>query len=216
MTIIWEDVQRLGLDQDTDAVIASTMATLTARELNSTDAARYLREQSLWYQSGPSTMAGAIQTAMPSLPASLQDLLGQLYAAIWGESATALRTDDPVWGPIFQQGVDGLIAASVMTQAQADEFAALAGGKPWAGAVEADAAAARATYEAEEAARQAQEAAEEAARQQEEANRQIKDATTATWISAYNAHIAPVLDSEAPTEADLIAGVQAALAQLEA
>ena len=203
--INWDDVERLGLDQDTDAVIASTMATLTAHSLNNADAARYLREQSLWYQSGPTTMAGAIQTALPSLPASLQDLLGQLYAAIWGESATALRTDDPVWGPIFQQGVDGLIAASVMTQAQADEFAALAGGKPWAGATEADAAAARATYEAEEA-----------ARQQEEANRQIRDATTATWNSAYNAHIAPVLDSEAPTEADLIAGVQAALAQLEA
>ena len=205
MTIIWEDVQRLGLDQDTDAVIASTMATLTARELRHADAARYLREQSLWYQSGPTTMAGAIQTAMPTLPASLQDLLGQLYAAIWGESATALRTDDPAWGPTFQEGVDGLIAANVMTQAQADEFAAMAGGKPWADATEADAAAARATYEAEEA-----------ARQQEEANRQIREATEAAWNSAYNAHIAPVLDSEAPTEADLIAGVQAALAQLEA
>ena len=205
MTIIWEDVQRLGLDQETDAVIASTMATLTARELNSTDAARYLREQLLWYQSGPTTMAGAIEAAMPSLPASLQDLLGQLYAAIWGESATALRTDDPVWGPIFQEGVDGLIAASVMTQAQADEFAALAGGKPWAGAVEADAAAARAAREAEEA-----------ARQQEKANRQIRDATMAVWASAYNTHISPVLDAEAPTEADLIAGVQAALSQLEA
>ena len=216
MAIIWEDVQRLGLDSETDAVIASTMSTLTDRELNSTDAARYLREQSLWYQSGPTTMAGDIQTALPTLPASLQDLLGQLYAAIWGESATALRTDDPAWGPTFQEGVDGLISANVMTQAQADEFANLAGGKPWAGATEADAAAARATYEAEEAARQEQEAADEAARQQEEANRQIKDATTAAWNSAYNSHIAPVLDSEAPTEADLIAGVQAALAQLEA
>ena len=156
MPISWEDVQRLGLDQDTDAVIASTMATLTARSLNNADAARYLREQSLWYQSGPTTMAGAIQTALPSLPASLQDLLGQLYAAIWGESATALRTDDPVWGPTFQEGVDGLIAASVMTQAQADEFANLAGGKPWAGATEADAAAARAAHEAEVAVEQVQ------------------------------------------------------------
>jgi hypothetical protein len=156
MPISWDDVQRLGLDQDTDAVIASTMATLTARELNSTDAARYLREQSLWYQSGPSTMAGAIQTAMPSLPASLQDLLGQLYAAIWGESATALRTDDPVWGPIFQEGVDGLIAAGVMSQTQADELANLAGGKPWAGATEADAAAARAAHDAEIAVEQVQ------------------------------------------------------------
>ena len=156
MPISWDDVQRLGLDQDTDAVIASTMATLTARELNSTDAARYLREQSLWYQSGPSTMAGAIQTAMPSLPASLQDLLGQLYAAIWGESATALRTDDPVWGPIFQEGVDGLIAAGVMSQTQADELANLAGGKPWAGATEADAAAARAAHAAEVAVEQVQ------------------------------------------------------------
>lgn len=156
MPISWDDVQRLGLDQDTDAVIASTMATLTARELNSTDAARYLREQSLWYQSGPIAMSGDIETAMPGLPASLQDLLGQLYAAIWGESATALRTDDPVWGPIFQEGVDGLIAAGVMTQAQADEFANLAGGKPWAGAVEADAAAARAAHDAEVAVEQVQ------------------------------------------------------------
>jgi hypothetical protein len=156
MPISWDDVQRLGLDQDTDAVIASTMATLTARELNSTDAARYLREQSLWYQSGPIAMSGDIETAMPSLPASLQDLLGQLYAAIWGESATALRTDDPVWGPTFQEGVDGLIAAGVMSQAQADEFANLAGGKPWAGATEADAAAARAAHDAEVAVEQVQ------------------------------------------------------------
>lgn len=57
--INWDDVERLGLDSDTDAVIASTMATLTLDYLDSTDAARYLREQSLWYQSGPSTMAGA-------------------------------------------------------------------------------------------------------------------------------------------------------------
>lgn len=156
MPISWEDVQRLGLDSETDTVIASTMATLTARELNSTDAARYLREQSLWYQSGPTTMAGAIQTALPTLPASLQDLLGQLYAAIWGESATALRTDDPVWGPIFAEGVDGLIAAGVMSQTQADELADLAGGKPWTGATEADAAAARAAHEAEVAVQQVQ------------------------------------------------------------
>ena len=156
MPISWDDVQRLGLDQDTDAVIASTMATLTAHSLNSIDAARYLREQSLWYQSDPSAMAGAIEAAMPSLPASLQDLLGQLYAAIWGESATALRTDDPAWGPTFQEGVDGLIAASVMTQAQSDEFANLAGGKPWAGATEADAAAARAAHDAEVAVEQVQ------------------------------------------------------------
>lgn len=154
--INWDDVERLGLDSETDAVIASTMATLTAHSLNSTDAARYLREQSLWYQSGPIAMSGDIETAMPSLPASLQDLLGQLYAAIWGESATALRTDDPVWGPIFAEGVDGLIAAGVMSQAQADELADLAGGKPWAGATEADAAAARAAHEAEVAVEQVQ------------------------------------------------------------
>lgn len=156
MPISWDDVERLGLDQDTDAVIASTMATLTAHSLNSTDAARYLREQSLWYQSGPIAMSGDIETAMPSLPASLQDLLGQLYAAIWGESATALRTDDPVWGPTFQEGVDGLIAAGVMSQAQADELADLAGGKPWAGATEADAAAARAAHETEVSVEQVQ------------------------------------------------------------
>ena len=156
MPISWDDVQRLGLDQDTDAVIASTMATLTVHSLNSTDAARYLREKSLWYQSGPIAMSGDIETAMPSLPASLQDLLGQLYAAIWGESATALRTDDPVWGPIFAEGVDGLIAAGVMSQTQADELADLAGGKPWAGATEADAAAARAAHDAEVAVEQVQ------------------------------------------------------------
>lgn len=154
--INWDDVERLGLDSETDAVIASTMATLTAHSLNSTDAARYLREQSLWYQSGPIAMSGDIETAMPGLPASLQDLLGQLYAAIWGESATALRTDDPVWGPIFAEGVDGLIAAGVMSQTQADELADLAGGKPWAGATEADAAAARAAHEAEVAVEQVQ------------------------------------------------------------
>ena len=154
--INWDDVERLGLDQDTDAVIASTMATLTLDYLDSTDAARYLREQSLWYQSGPIAMSSDIETAMPGLPASLQDLLGQLYAAIWGESATALRTDDPVWGPTFQEGVDGLISAGVMTQAQADAFADLAGGKPWAGAVEADAAAARAAHDAEVAVEQVQ------------------------------------------------------------
>lgn len=154
--INWDDVERLGLDQDTDAVIASTMATLTLDYLDSTDAARYLREQSLWYQSGPIAMSGDIETAMPSLPASLQDLLGQLYAAIWGESATALRTDDPVWGPIFAEGVDGLIAAGVMSQTQADELADLAGGKPWTGATEADAAAARAAHEAEVAVQQVQ------------------------------------------------------------
>ena len=94
MPISWDDVQRLGLDQDTDAVIASTMATLTAHSLNSTDAARYLREQSLWYQSGPSTMAGAIQTALPTLPASLQDLSIDLNGPL-GDSFLAVERPYP-------------------------------------------------------------------------------------------------------------------------
>lgn len=190
--INWYDVERLGLDSETDAVIASTMATLTAHSLNSTDAARYLREQSLWYQSGPIAMSGNIETAMPGLPASLQDLLGQLYAAIWGESATALRTDDAVWGPIFAEGVDGLIAAGVMTQEQADGFADLAGGKPWANATEADAQAARAVREVEVAVQQVQ--------------------------SDYNSALNTAGVNEAYADGDragLIAGLRAAADQLE-
>ena len=43
-----------------------------------------------------------------------------------------------------------------MSQAQADELADLAGGKPWADATEADAAAARAAHDAEVAVEQVQ------------------------------------------------------------
>jgi len=41
-------------------------------------------------------------------------------------------------------------------------------------------------------------------------------ATWETWNTAYNSHVSPVLDGAEPTVANLIAGLQAAIAELEA
>jgi hypothetical protein len=51
---------------------------------------------------------------------------------------------------------------------------------------------------------------------EQQALEQLRMATWETWNSAYNANVSTVLDGEAPTVANLIAGLQAAIAELEA
>jgi uncharacterized protein (DUF433 family) len=51
---------------------------------------------------------------------------------------------------------------------------------------------------------------------EQQALEQLRMATWEAWNSAYNANVSTVLDGEAPTVANLIAGLQAAIAELEA
>jgi len=51
---------------------------------------------------------------------------------------------------------------------------------------------------------------------EQQALEQLRMATWETWNTAYNSHVSPVLDGAEPTVANLIAGLQAAIAELEA
>jgi hypothetical protein len=51
---------------------------------------------------------------------------------------------------------------------------------------------------------------------EQQALEQLRMATWEAWNSAYNANVSTVLDGEAPTVSNLIAGLQAAIAELEA
>ena len=50
---------------------------------------------------------------------------------------------------------------------------------------------------------------------EQQALEQLRMATWETWNTAYNSHVSPVLDGTEPTVANLIAGLQAAIAELE-
>jgi hypothetical protein len=50
---------------------------------------------------------------------------------------------------------------------------------------------------------------------EQQALEQLRMATWETWNTAYNSHVSPVLDGAEPTFANLIAGLQAAIAELE-
>ena len=50
---------------------------------------------------------------------------------------------------------------------------------------------------------------------EQQALEQLRMATWETWNTAYNSHVSPVLDGAEPTVANLIAGLQAAIAELE-
>ena len=204
----WQEIVDQGLDGMSDVELVGLLSVRTVLPMDNAAAREFLREQGLWFQAGPAAMAGAIAELESSLSANAQAVKGQMYSALWAEG-TRVRCDLAEFAPAVALLVGELQALGAVSAEQVEAWYALGGGRPHADLVEADVAQARQDHA--DAVAQAEEAAAEAA-----ANAELQRVVRDAWYSAYNAHISPVLDSAAPTEADLIAGVQAALSQLEA
>jgi len=200
----WQEIVDQGLDGMSDVELVGLLSVRTARPLDNAAAREFLREQGLWFQVGPSAMAGVIDEVEPSLSASAQVVKGQMYSSLWAEG-TRIRSDLDEFAPAVALLVGELQALGAVSTEQVEAWYALGGGRPYADLVEADVVQAR--QEHADAVAEAEEAA---------ANAGLQMAVMGVWHAAYNEHISPVLDAEAPTEADLVAGVQAALASLEA
>lgn len=189
----WQEIVDQGLDGMSDVELVGLLSVQTARPMDNAAAREFLREQGLWFQAGPSAMAGVIAEVEDSLSANAQAVKGQMYSALWAEG-TRIRCDLAEFAPAVNLLVSELQALGAVSAEQVEAWYALGGGRPHADLVEADVVQAR----------------------QGHADALARGEVHQAWFAAYNAHISPVLDSAALSQADLIAGVQAALSQLEA
>lgn len=189
----WQEIVDQGLDGMSDVELVGLLSVQTARPMDNAAAREFLREQGLWFQAGPAAMAGVISEVEDSLSANAQAVKGQMYSALWAEG-TRIRCDLAEFAPAVNLLVSELQALGAVSAEQVEAWYALGGGRPHADLVEADVVQAR----------------------QEHADALARGEVHQAWFAAYNAHISPVLDSAALSQADLIAGVQAALSQLEA
>jgi hypothetical protein len=153
---MWDKVLEMGIEDNSDASIASDLSTVTAGHIPNAVAKEFLRDSGLWYQSSPGTMGGAIQDAIDGnqISDSAKGSLGVLFSALWGEGAS-IRMDLPQYAGMVDAAFNEMVGACV-TQGQADAWYSLAGGRPYAGVVGADVAAARAAATAELAVQQVQ------------------------------------------------------------
>lgn len=158
MMINFADVVALGLDSKTDTELATILPTLTSGTLKNSAVRAWLRTEKLWYRTGPQAMGGEFQSVYASLPAALQGLLDEFYAAVFGGAAEELHTNEVTTAGEFATGLAGLKTASLLTDAQIDAFYNLDGGRPWKDVAEADITAARATHASQLAAQAAYDA----------------------------------------------------------
>ena len=152
-------------------VAAKYASSVTSVNMESADVRTYFREQLLWYWKDPTTMDGAIQVAIDggTLPADLVTALGEMWSSLFGQSATVLRTgtDNEIAVRICE-GLDALVAFSVVTPDQKDGFYSFGGGLMFPGTTAADVQQAKdekAAQDAADAAEQARIEAEVALRQ---------------------------------------------------
>jgi hypothetical protein len=128
----YEKAQSLGLT-GTDAEQVAVLRTLTVSNIR-VDAVRiWLRENLLWFRTGPTTMGGAIQVVLesPQTPAETKQQLGLFWSAVFGDGAQNLLTTVPTWAGLVWQIIQGLTQAAPDAAALVDSFYALDGGRPY-------------------------------------------------------------------------------------
>ncbi len=124
-------LEKYNLEGVSSAEAAQVLNSLSARDLDSADVRTFFREQLLWYRDSPITMTGAIQVALDSLalPAELNVAMGELFASLYGDSATRLLTATrPEIAVRIKSGIDALLVAGIFTAEQHEGFYALGGG----------------------------------------------------------------------------------------
>ena len=128
----YEKAQQLGLT-GTDAEIVAVLQTLTVSNIRVDFVRIWLRENLLWFRTGPTTMGGAIQVVLesPQTPAETKQQLGLFWSAVFGDGAQNLLTTVPTWAGLVSQIIQGLTQAAPDAAALVDSFYALDGGRPW-------------------------------------------------------------------------------------
>lgn len=117
----------------TDAEKVAILKTLTVSNI-AVDAVRvWLRENLLWFRTGPTTMGGSIQVVLEAAetPTETKQQLGLFWSAVFGDGAQNLLTTVPTWAGLVWQIIQGLTQAAPDAAALVDSFYALDGGRPY-------------------------------------------------------------------------------------
>jgi hypothetical protein len=128
----YEKAQSLGLT-GTDAEQVAVLQTLTVSNIRVDFVRIWLRENLLWFRTGPTTMGGSIQAILESnqTPAETKQQLGLFWSAVFGDGAQNLLTTVPTWAGLVWQIIQGLTQAAPDAAAMVDSFYALDGGRPY-------------------------------------------------------------------------------------
>ena len=128
----YEMAQQLGL-QGSDEQQVAILQTLTYGPIQTSEVRRWAREQGLWYRQADGQMGGSLQAAYSAATAAQKNALDLFYAAVWGDSALALRTTEPQYAGQVWSIVETISGLSGDAAALVDSFYRLDGGRPYKG-----------------------------------------------------------------------------------
>lgn len=126
----FEKAQALGLT-GTDVEIVARLKMLTVSDIAVAAVRTWFREQELWMQRSNGQMYGPLQTAYDSAQQAQKDALDYLYDAVFGGSATSLRTTEKDWSKKTWDIVQLIVALLPDKAGLVDSFYALDGGRPY-------------------------------------------------------------------------------------
>lgn len=146
MTAAYEHALNLGLT-GTDEQQVAVLKTLTQGPIQTAEVRRWAREQGLWYRQADGQMGGTLQAAYAAATAGQKAALDLFYAAVWGDSALALRTTEPQYAGQVWAIVETISGLSADAAALVESFYRLDGGRPFKDITVAEFATQRATAE---------------------------------------------------------------------
>jgi hypothetical protein len=109
------------------------LRTLTVHDIAVTLVRTWLRERNLWMRISPTVMGGTIEQIAQSAetPEATKEKIRIFYAAVFGDSASWLRTTDPQYAGLASQIITELSAVIPVESDLIDSFYALDGGRPY-------------------------------------------------------------------------------------
>ena len=140
----YEMAQQLGL-QGSDEQQVAILQTLTYGPIQTSEVRRWAREQGLWYRQADGQMGGILQAAYSAATAAQKNALDLFYAAVWGDSATLLRTTEPQYAGQVWQIVQVISGLSADAAGLVNSFYSLDGGRPYKNTTVSDFAEQRST-----------------------------------------------------------------------
>lgn len=176
----------LGLT-GTDQQIVDRLKMLTVANIAVPAVRTWFREQTLWIKRSDGTMYGPLQEAYASATQLQKDSLDYLHDAVFGGSATHLRTTEAAWSLRTWEIVQ-LVASLIPEKADLiDSFYALDGGRPYKDLTAEQFAAQRTAEEIEEHLQAVREISDNAARTASQQNGASLASIKAAVIAALEA-----------------------------
>lgn len=186
-----------GIDDDG---IAAILSGITQQTISIRSAKQYFRRglaadpaAPLWRKESPTLYSGKLEDAANKAenPAEVVAGLRDLWAAVFDDSADDCGTTSPTYAPQIKSVCDYLVATEQITRDECDGFYDLGGGLRFpAGVTAADVVASRDEYNADQAIQNA------------------ADTLELRYLTQYNGHIAPLIDSKNTIERDWINAIE--------